>query len=65
MEAELGADVVGKGGGEGNTGAEGGLAGKGSREGESQDGGELGRISTVVPGIRDEGRASRCSMKVT
>jgi len=65
MEAELGGDIEGKGGGEGNIGAEGGDAGKGSREGESQDGGEPGRTSTVVPGIRDEGRASRCSMKVT
>jgi hypothetical protein len=34
-------------------------------KGKSQEGGELGRSSTVVPERRDDGRVSRCSMKVT
>jgi len=36
-----------------------------SSEGESQEGGELGSSSTIVLGIREEGSALRCSMKVT
>ena len=31
----------------------------------SQDGGAVGANSTVVPGRRVEGKASRCSMNVT
>jgi len=62
---ELGGVIEGKGGSEGKTGAKEGTTGKVSREGESQDGGELGRTSMVVPGMRDEGSALRCLMKVT
>jgi len=53
-----------KGGGEGETGAKEHMAG-GSREGESQEGGEVGRSSMVIPGRSDEGSLLRCSMKVT
>jgi len=55
--------------------AKGGLAGEtsdfpalpegGSSEGKSQEGGKPGRSSTVVPGMREEGRASRCLTNVT
>ena len=41
------------------------VTGGGLNTGESQDGGEPGRSSTVVPGRRDDERVSRCSMKVT
>jgi hypothetical protein len=49
----------------GKIGDEIGLTGDGSIEGKSQEGGEPGRISTVVLGRRDEGRASRCSINIT
>jgi hypothetical protein len=58
----------GGGGGEGETTGEGEDAGAGlggMREPASQDGGAEGASSTVVPGRRVEGRASRCSMNVT
>src|SRR5216683_911626 len=61
MEAEEGEVLEEVGGNVGKTGTELGAAGSRSREGESQEGGEPGRTSTVVPGRRDEGRASRCS----
>jgi hypothetical protein len=54
-----------EGGKAGRMGADIGAEGSMSRDGESQEGGDPGTICTVVPGRRDEGRASRCSMKVT
>jgi hypothetical protein len=53
------------GGNEGKTGDKIGATGNRSIEGESQEGGEPRRISTVVLGRRDKGRASRCSINVT
>ena len=52
-------------GGEGTTGVDVPAAGGRSMEGKFQDGSDLGSNSTVVPGSREEGRASRCSMNVT
>ena len=65
IEAKRGGELEENGGGEGGTGAEERTAGGRSIEGESQDGGESGSNSTVVPGRSDEGSVSRCSMKVT
>ena len=65
MEAEAGGAEGEIGGAEDETGAKLGRTGGKSRDGESQDGGASGRSSTVVPGRREEGRASRCSMNVT
>jgi hypothetical protein len=62
------ADRGGKGeigGRKGETGVGGRVAEGRSKKGESQDGGDLGSSSTVVPGSREEGSASRCSMNVT
>ena len=53
------------GGREGETGVGVRVAEGRSKEGESQDGGDPGSSSTVVPGSREEGSASRCSMNVT
>ena len=53
------------GGREGETGVGVHVAEGRSKEGESQDGGDPGSSSTVVPGSREEGSTSRCSMNVT
>ena len=65
MEAEEGEVLEEVGGNAGKMGAELGVMGSRLREGESQEGGELRRTSTVVSGRRDKGRVSRCSIKVT
>lgn len=61
----MGGIPEGGGGCEGEMGAVEVSAGRESRQGVSQDRGDPGRISMVVPGRGDKGRASRCSMKVT
>ena len=61
-EGEEEGEIMGE---EGETGVDVHPAGGRSMKGESQDGGEPGSSSTVVPGSREEGSASRCSMKVT
>jgi hypothetical protein len=64
IEAERGGEGE-IGGREGEIGVGGHVAEGRSKEGESQDGGDPGSNSTVVPGSREEGSTSRCSMNVT
>ena len=64
IDADRG-EAGGIGGREGATGIDMRAAGGRSMEGESQEGGDPGSSSTVVPGSREEGSASRCSMNVT